>query len=150
MPILLLDAMRRQTPMSFLFIDIDHFKRINDNYGHETGDAALIAVANAMQSCLHRPLDFLCRWGGEEFVVLLSDTAEVAAISLANSMMQAVSAIKLADTSIKITISIGVKTVLITPDNLHHDHLNDVEEAMMLAKKYGRNQYVVFDQNQAC
>jgi diguanylate cyclase (GGDEF)-like protein len=145
LPVLMHEAMRRQSPMSFLFIDIDHFKQINDNYNHETGDTALQKVAQALAGCLRRPLDFLCRWGGEEFVAILSDTAEDSAVMLAESMMEAVADIKIAD--INLTLSIGIKTATITMESIVHNHLNDAESAMMLVKTNGRAHYRIFGED---
>ena len=142
LPVLLHEAMRRQSPMSFLFIDIDHFKQINDTYNHETGDTALKEVAQAIDRCLRRPLDFVCRWGGEEFVAILSDTSEDSAVMIAKSLMTAVGDIKIAD--IKLTLSIGIKTTFITMESIIYNHLNDAETAMMLVKNNGRAHYHIF------
>jgi len=147
LPVLLHEAMRRQSPISFLFIDIDHFKAINDNFGHEIGDLALSSTAKAIENCLRRPLDFLCRWGGEEFVLIMPDTSEDSAIMLAELMMNAVKNIKIKDCDLKITISIGISTSYITLHNITYEHINDAEEAMMMAKKNGRDRYFIFAHN---
>jgi len=149
LPVFLQEAMRRQTPISFLFLDIDHFKNINDTYGHDTGDLALAAVAKAIENCLRRPRDFICRWGGEEFLVILPDTSEDSAVLLAEAMMAAVKKIKLKDEmSIGIGISIGINTTFISLENINDELINDAEEAMMMAKKNGRNRYVIFSHKQ--
>lgn len=149
LPVLLHEAMRQQAPISFLFIDIDHFKNINDNFGHEIGDIALSTTATAIESCLRRPLDFLCRWGGEEFVVIMSDTSEDSAIMIAESMMKAVKKIKIKNCDVKISVSIGICTSYISVQNIAYEHLNDAEEAMMMAKKNGRDRYYVFNHRDA-
>jgi diguanylate cyclase (GGDEF)-like protein len=142
LPVLLHEAMRSQSPLSFLFIDIDHFKRINDTYNHDTGDAALHAVGKTLCSC-RRPLDFLCRWGGEEFLVILPYTTEERAVAMANTMMEAVKNIKIAD--IHLTLSVGIKTTFITMESIFYNHISDAESAMMAAKKNGRAHYRIFE-----
>lgn len=66
------EAVRQQADLSVILFDIDHFKRINDNYGHQTGDAVLAASARTVLSCV-RGADIVCRWGGEEFLVILKN-----------------------------------------------------------------------------
>jgi diguanylate cyclase (GGDEF)-like protein len=148
LPVFLLEAMRSQTPISFLFIDIDHFKNINDTFGHDTGDLALAAVAKAIENCLRRPRDFMCRWGGEEFLVIMPDTSEDSAVMLAEAMMAAVKKIKLKPDDLKITVSIGVNTTYISLENINDEVVNEAEEAMMMAKKNGRDRYFVFTHEQ--
>ncbi len=149
LPVFLLEAMRNQTPISFLFLDIDHFKNINDTLGHDTGDLALAAVAKAIESCLRRPRDFMCRWGGEEFLVIMPDTSEDSAVMLAEAMMAAVKKVQLKNSNLKISISIGIKTTLVSLENINEDLINDAEKAMMMAKKNGRDRYVIFSHNQS-
>jgi diguanylate cyclase (GGDEF)-like protein len=144
LPILMHEAMRRHTPISFLFIDIDHFKNINDIYGHKMGDVVLSSVAQAIDQCLRRPLDFLCRWGGEEFLVVMSDTSEDSAVKIAESMMAAVKHTIITGVDLSPAISIGIKTLVITSENINDNHLMDAEQAMMLAKQNGRNRYEIF------
>ncbi|MPM78650.1 Phytochrome-like protein cph2 [bioreactor metagenome] len=64
--------MRTQRPLAFIMIDVDCFKELNDQHGHQTGDACLIAVANTLNSVLKRPYDLIMRYGGDEFVIFLS------------------------------------------------------------------------------
>ena len=142
------DALRSGRPISALFIDIDHFKRFNDDYGHECGDLALIAVAEAITHCVSRPLDFSCRWGGEEFAVLLPQTNERGAIQLANEILTTVRAIKLGPPCVpnaKITVSIGIASMVVTHQNKTDDLIDMSDKAMYIAKQSGRDRYAVFD-----
>lgn len=142
------DALRSGQPISALFIDIDHFKRFNDDYGHECGDLALIAVAGAITHCVSRPLDFSCRWGGEEFAVLLPQTNERGAIQLANEILITVRAIKLGPPCVpnaKITVSIGIASMVVTHQNKTDDLIDMSDKAMYIAKQSGRDRYAVFD-----
>ena len=138
------EAQRSQNPISALFIDIDHFKIFNDDYGHDCGDQALIAVAKVIQQYASRPLDFCCRWGGEEFVVLLPETDERGAISLANEILVGVRNIYLNfpnDKHPKITVSIGIATAIVTEINRTDDLVDMADKAMYMAKQGGRDRY---------
>lgn len=146
-PSLWKDAMRSKQPISALFMDIDHFKLLNDEHGHECGDIALIAIAQAIAKCVTRPLDLCCRWGGEEFVVVLPETDESNAILMANKMMAAVRAIYLdfpCDKHPKVTISIGIASALVGDKNKTDDLIDMADKAMYMAKQGGRDRYVVF------
>src|SRR5208283_168506 len=81
-----LRAIRARTPISLLMIDVDHFKRYNDRYGHVSGDHCLRLIAEAISSCIHRPTDHLARYGGEEFVVVLPSTDANGAESIAEQI----------------------------------------------------------------
>lgn len=128
-------------------MDIDHFKIVNDTYGHETGDRVLKAVASAIQSQLNRPLDLCCRWGGEEFVAVLPRTDEHGALKIANDIMSAIQALKVTegDTMIdQITISIGIASVTVNADNVRDDLIDMADKAMFKAKLEGRNRIVLY------
>jgi diguanylate cyclase (GGDEF)-like protein len=103
-------AQREQTPLSLLFIDIDHFKRLNDTYGHATGDEVLAVVAERIMSGTQRAVDLTARYGGEEFAVVLPNTSLEGAIKVAEKIRERVEAAGLAnkDTpSGHVTISVG-------------------------------------------
>ena len=87
LPRLVSHALRASSPLSVLFIDIDHFKSFNDLYGHDFGDKILQEVARYIADFSRRPLDYCCRWGGEEFVMILPDTLAEDAVKLANQLM---------------------------------------------------------------
>lgn len=147
LPALWKESIRSQKPISALFIDIDHFKIFNDSYGHERGDKVLQAVANTIQSSINRPLDLCCRWGGEEFVVVLPNTDERGAISLANTILAAVRALRfnfIPDINLQISVSIGVATMLVTESNKTDDLIDMADKAMYMAKQKGRDGYVIY------
>jgi diguanylate cyclase (GGDEF)-like protein len=140
-------SMRTKQAISALFIDIDHFKIFNDQYGHECGDTALKAVADAIQACVSRPLDICCRWGGEEFAVVLPDTSEQDAILLAKKIMQAVREIHFnfsCEVQPKITVSIGIASIVVTEENQTDDLIDMADKAMYQAKQSGRNRYALY------
>lgn len=146
-PRLLREAMRSQRELSVLFIDIDHFKQFNDDYGHDGGDIALKAVAQGLQQCATRPLDFVCRWGGEEFIVLLPHTPQEAAEQMARKILAAVRQIPLCcdqGTPMRhVSVSIGVVSALIGSSGQGQRLLIQADEAMKQAKLAGRNRHVV-------
>ena len=148
LPTLLRNAMRTQEPISVLFIDIDHFRYFNENYGHESGDIALQAVAQALASCARRPLDFVCRWGGEEFAVVLPETDRHAAMKIADNILNAVRQIELQCTNgdqPRLTVSVGHVTATISPTDItQRDLVDEADKAMLQAKSQGRNQRVEY------
>jgi diguanylate cyclase (GGDEF)-like protein len=97
-------------PLAVLMVDVDHFKKFNDTYGHATGDQVLVLVGQALRSSL-RPTDHVARYGGEEFLVILPDTGEDSARIVADRLRSAVHAIELAKSDgsaiPRITISLG-------------------------------------------
>jgi diguanylate cyclase (GGDEF)-like protein len=125
--------------ISVLMVDVDHFKRINDTYGHVAGDEAIIAVAGRMQRAL-RPFDVLGRWGGEEFLVILPDSDPDAALAVAERLREAVRtqpvSLGASGQAIEMTVSIGVATSLdALPDALVHA----ADQALYAAKADGRD-----------
>jgi diguanylate cyclase (GGDEF)-like protein len=148
LPHLLRDSIRSQQPISVLFIDIDFFRHFNEHYGHESGDVALQAVSISLATCCRRPMDFICRWGGEEFVAVLPHSNEMAAATISNAMLSAVRSIKLivqGEESPQITVSIGCVTSIVGEKNLPIDLVDIADRAMQHAKRTGRNRCAVFD-----
>ena len=132
-------AQRSEQPVSLLFIDLDHFKQLNDRYGHLFGDSVLNAVGSAMQDAL-RGSDLRCRYGGEEFVVLLPDTPLDGAKRVAESLRRHLArrAIERPEGSIFVTASIGVSAVM-TVELYAKALLARADAAMYRAKRDGRN-----------
>jgi diguanylate cyclase (GGDEF)-like protein len=130
-------AARTGSPLSVVLADLDHFKRINDTYGHERGDEALAAAAEALSGGVRRS-DFVGRMGGEEFIVLLPDTAADAAQIVANNLRRAIGSMRLPGVHGGLTASFGVATF---PDaSLEIDALLRLaDRALYLAKKLGRD-----------
>ncbi len=106
-------ALRQHTPLSLVMFDIDHFKHVNDTWGHPAGDACLRALASTVTCCLGRAGDVLARYGGEEFVALLPDTALPQALALAETLRQAVQeqTVVFEGQNIHYTASFGVATL---------------------------------------
>ena len=127
---------RTGSSYAVLMLDVDYFKRINDSYGHEAGDHVLKRVAKTLNRCL-RETDFVARFGGEEFLVLLPDTGLASAAQVAEKIRQAVEA-SVDPIAGNITISIG----LAVPSPENHDEnvaLNQADDRLYQAKKAGRN-----------
>lgn len=142
-----LDRCRRNSdPISCLFLDIDFFKRVNDNQGHQAGDRVLCAVASAIKTQL-RSNDVLARYGGEEFVALLSNIGEMMAFEIAERIRKTIQKliIKLDEGSISVTISIGSSTYFFDPALVPIDKdissrlINLADSALYKAKRNGRN-----------
>jgi diguanylate cyclase (GGDEF)-like protein len=98
------------SPPSALMIDLDHFKQINDKYGHDRGDEVLAGVGVALEAAL-RASDFAGRWGGEEFILLLSNTTVEGAVVVAEKVRQAISEIYVPAVDRLISASIGIATI---------------------------------------
>lgn len=145
-PILCKDAARSKTFISALFIDIDHFKIFNDNYGHDAGDRTLQAVASVLQNVAKRPLDICCRWGGEEFLVLLPNTDRDGALQMAVHILEGVRRIHLqfGNDSPKISVSVGIATASIEEASQADDLVEKADRAMYAAKQSGRDRYEIF------
>jgi len=132
-----LDAARHGDLTALLLIDVDHFKAVNDQYGHRRGDEILKAVANRLASTL-RAGDTLARWGGEEFVILLPRTSEHGAAVLAERVRSSVAGAPFADQDdkIQVTISVGMAAGKgCDPEQL----MSRADKALYLAKAAGRN-----------
>lgn len=129
-----------------LMVDIDHFKRVNDTYGHQAGDVVIKAVAQAMRETV-RADDIVCRFGGEEFLVFLADHEAMDALAVAERMRQAVAAldVQVSGQAISVTVSIGVS------DQGRMDQIEEAirqaDAALYRAKSLGRDRTVY--QNEA-
>lgn len=135
-----------------MFLDVDHFKKINDNYGHQTGDSVLRHMVNLIKEQV-RSCDIVARYGGEEFVVALPSTTLHAAHEIAERLRQAIcsSAIILHDKQLNVSVSIGMASLRDLPISSQHDAdfictalLDKADKALYDAKKNGRNQVSVY------
>ena len=137
-------AVRYDLPVAVLMLDIDHFKSINDTYGHETGDRALKAFSCACLSAT-RTSDIFGRLGGEEFAFFMPETSASAANKVAERLRETVALIRVATTSgksISMTVSIGL-TELLENDSNMDAVLHRADQAMYQAKTSGRNRVVL-------
>jgi diguanylate cyclase (GGDEF)-like protein len=128
---------RRSTPLSLVIIDIDHFKRINDNYGHAGGDKVLQIIATSLTS-IARNIDVVARIGGEEFAVILPNTDAASSLGVAERMRTAVANADWPDTPL--TISLGTATLL-NSENASSLFAR-ADKALYSAKQNGRNRVV--------
>jgi diguanylate cyclase (GGDEF)-like protein len=141
-------------PLAFLMIDIDHFKRINDQYGHMVGDTVLKNLSLFCQLKL-RDIDVFGRFGGEEFLVGCPETDAKAALEVAERLREAIAKESFAmvdGQEVTLTVSIGIS--IFDPQSTHHDSLDLAmdqyidysDKAMYCAKNAGRNQIKIFDE----
>jgi diguanylate cyclase (GGDEF)-like protein len=135
-------ASRSVAPLSAALLDLDHFKHINDAHGHSRGDEALAAVAATLRSAL-RESDFVGRYGGEEFLILLPDTGKQQARVVAEKVRAAVEAIALSNLDLRVTASLGVATL---PDDCGDADtlVRASDRALYSAKSRGRNRVELF------
>ena len=141
-------AIRENRSMGLLIIDADRFKDYNDTYGHLQGDVALQAIAKIFSQLLERPGDFLARWGGEEFAVLLPNTDTQGGLHIGEQIRAAIeqAVIPCTDGSAtKLTVSIGVNAQTPTLDSSLDGFLSGADKAMYAAKREGRNRVYRYD-----
>jgi len=135
-------AIREQTALSLLMVDLDNFKRINDMYGHPQGDIVLQMAAKIFPCTLKRPGDFTARWGGEEFVVLLPNTSLSGAMDIAEKIRANIEKMEIpcADgPALKITASIGVNSQLPVKGSPRTPFILGADKALYGAKQAGKN-----------
>ncbi len=132
--------------LTLLMIDIDHFKQINDHYGHQAGDRVLCDVANILHKTI-RSTDYCARYGGEEFTVILPHTNEHQAFKLAERLREKIACAvsHYQDQEIHITISAGLSTFSSDAPISQDELLKGADAAMYLAKNNGRNMVCTFD-----
>jgi diguanylate cyclase (GGDEF)-like protein/PAS domain S-box-containing protein len=135
-------ALRDGAPLALLMIDIDHFKPLNDRFGHQVGDAFLAAVAQAIQDNVRRAGDMAARYGGEEFAVVLPGTAASGALDIAESIRRAVMATDfgaIVAGGPSITVSIGVASTVPIAGAGAATLVHGADAALYHAKRNGRN-----------
>ncbi len=136
-------AIRNETPFSLAIIDIDNFKQYNDHYGHASGDLVLERVARTISASLMRPRDFVARFGGEEFVVLLPDTTIKGAMELMQACCKAVADLQIpheyATHSDYLSVSIGGNSYFPNKDSCQKDAFETADEMLYKAKNSGKN-----------
>lgn len=130
---------------TLLMMDIDHFKSVNDTYGHKAGDAVLVNVSKSIVSSV-RKTDLVARWGGEEMLVLLTNTKEGSSEIVCEKIRKKVedTVSKVDDKKIKVTISIGVSEI--KPESSFESVLMQADEALYNAKTTGRNKVVLYSE----
>lgn len=138
---------RADAPLAVLMLDVDHFKRFNDCLGHLAGDDALRRVATCLQECLQREGDVACRFGGEEFVIILTDTGPEGASHVAARVHQRVAELAIAHPGAelgRLTVSIGLAVAMPGQDAEPDQLIAQADQALYAAKHKGRNQTCVW------
>ncbi|MCL2797832.1 MAG: diguanylate cyclase [Firmicutes bacterium] len=139
-------ALRIPLPLSIFMLDIDHFKKYNDTYGHPQGDVALKAVAQSLTATLRRSSDFAARWGGEEFIGLLPSLDDPkSALEIAEQIRENVAALLIptSDGNITtLTASIGLYTAVPSIESCAENFIKKADDALYQAKLAGRNRVV--------
>ena len=140
-------SIRKQHALCCLMMDLDHFKQVNDTFGHQCGDEVIRQAAITVQGML-RNYDICARYGGEEFIVILPETEVEAATLVAERIRQAVEQLQIEweGELYSPTMSVGVSQLDVTPDDPGLMMINAADEALYLAKRGGRNQVVVADE----
>ena len=143
-------ALRDQRSLAILMIDIDHFKKYNDEFGHQGGDAALRSVAQTVQGFTRRPLDIAARYGGEEFAAILYDLAPHHVMDIAQRLRESVQKLEVrppdpdrAAAAANVTVSVGVAIVTPAIGRTPEGAVQLADEALYEAKAAGRNRVVL-------
>jgi diguanylate cyclase (GGDEF)-like protein len=142
-------CLRSASPLTVLMIDIDHFKQFNDSYGHPAGDACLKQIAAALQPGGGRPRDLVARYGGEEFVLLLPSTdlagGQLKAEGVRSAVQDLAIAHRASSVAAVVTVSIGIATVVPTPELTPERLVAAADAQLYAAKLRGRNRSHAID-----
>lgn len=140
-------AIRNQSPLSVILIDIDKFKQYNDLHGHLQGDECLKRIASLLDKTAQRPRDFVARFGGEEFIIVLPETDTEAAIKVADRFRQLLlrEQIPHGDSALSelVTVSMGIGTITPARGDSISQFLDQVDQRLYKAKRDGRDRMVV-------
>lgn len=136
---------REMTILGIAMLDIDHFKHINDTYGHPCGDYCLKVFAEVLKQTVKRPSDVICRYGGEEFVLILPNTDDSGLEQLLEKVRSTLEAkqIHFEGHSFSMTVSIGGCAQIISKENEHESILAFADKQLYRAKESGRNQVAI-------
>ena len=141
------DSIRQKNALTALMIDVDHFKKYNDFYGHQRGDHCLKKLAACFKSSLKRPRDLVARYGGEEFVILLPNTTHEGATNIAEQLLKSVRSLKIphegSDTSKHVSISIGLVSTIPSRNNSWEQFIDQADQMLYLSKQNGRDRVTV-------
>ncbi len=145
------DAARNHSTISAIMIDVDHFKKYNDYYGHQMGDQCLKKIAQKLKTALKRPRDMAMRYGGEEFIVLLPNTDFEGGMTVANLIMSQIRKLKIphenSETAQFVSVSMGLATVTPKTKSTAKNFLSELDRLLYSSKKNGRNQITAQDLN---
>ncbi|SJL82625.1 sensor domain-containing diguanylate cyclase [Vibrio palustris] len=139
---------RQQQSLAIMILDVDYFKQFNDNYGHVDGDRCLQQVANILSAQLSRQSDFVARYGGEEFIILLPDTSQEGAKTVANNILAAINQAQIphlfSQVAQHLTISIGISVSHTINTHLVIPTTEEADQALYQAKGNGRNRWEMY------
>jgi len=140
-------AERYKTDLSLMMLDLDHFKRVNDSYGHIIGDNVLIEIAHTLKKQV-RTFDIPARFGGEEFTIILPETDPKSALIVAERLRKAVAQLsfKVQNKTFSITTSIGVTSFVHSTSLTDDLFIEQADRALYLAKAKGRNRIILFEE----
>ena len=137
-------AKRYQRPLSLIMIDVDHFKNVNDTYGHQTGDVVLYHLCDAIQKSI-RSVDLLARYGGEEFIVLFPETPKEKVNMAAEKLQTIIRKLKIptATGEVGITVSMGIAGLDLENEDASNiiSMISDADRGLYEAKEAGRNTF---------
>lgn len=134
-------ARRRQAPICVSLLDVDNFKSLNDTYGHQTGDDALVHLARVIRETM-RPHDTLARYGGEEFLIILPDTILPDAVSALTRLQRELTKRFFLHKNEKLLITFSAGVTAFLPDEPRNEAIARADAAMYQAKKTGKNRVV--------
>ena len=138
-------ARRMREPVSLVMIDADHFKNVNDDFGHTAGDYVLKKLAQLFREACRRDTDSLCRYGGEEFGLILPDTGPRGAYNVAENIRERTNSIKIPNNDRKVTVSIGISyyAPLLEAEKTPEQLVEEADACLYKSKKNGRNRTTV-------
>ncbi|MGB0502745.1 MAG: sensor domain-containing diguanylate cyclase [Thalassolituus sp.] len=141
------DSIEERTPISVIMLDIDHFKRVNDDYGHLCGDHCLVTLAQIMQSSVNHSTDVVCRYGGEEFAIILTRTTAEQACVVAERIRENIEMTIITDGehTFKVTSSFGVAGLIPTEHASPDALIAQSDAALYKSKRNGRNRVTMPD-----
>ena len=141
------DSIEERTPISVIMLDIDHFKRVNDDYGHLCGDHCLVTLAQIMQSSVNHSTDVVCRYGGEEFAIILTRTTAEQACVVAERIRENIEMTIITDDehTFKVTSSFGVAGLIPTEHASPDALIAQSDAALYKSKRNGRNRVTMPD-----
>ncbi len=141
-------CIRKSTPITVIMCDLDHFKKINDTFGHVAGDMVLVAVAEVLKSSVRRSTDLVARYGGEEFIIILFDANEGVAIDLVSDIQEKLKSVEIttesADVIRDITLSFGICSHEPTKNDSVQECIEYADKALYKAKRGGRDRFCLF------
>lgn len=139
---------REGQPLSIILCDIDYFKSYNDTYGHLAGDDCLQKIAHALGTGIKRPADLLTRYGGEEFAVILPNTGDSGAMTVAEILREQVNGLQIPHAGSQVnpwvTLSLGIATMIPTPKQVPAELVSKADKALYQAKAQGRDRAILY------